>query len=212
MASFLTFVTLLQLHTNAAIIQTAYMKNQRYGLLCTGLIYFLLLAATPPTTVSRHIKINQYGNFRNNNKSGVTANPQSSYNAVNNTSNCIFTDNGQETRPPLLYSHTTVISQLNGALYFPKFKFRPHHAEEQTGIYPNPVAGTECTLTGYTAAAHILQLRILDIAGQVLRQERWQQAAGSYSKSISTGQLPKGVYWLQLSWGEKMQKIKLVKQ
>ncbi len=133
-------------------------------------------------------------------------------NAINNSNAYSYTDAGPETQQALLYYRVKATSLHDRILYSPVLKLTLNQPEEHVAVYPNPATGNECTLAGYAASAHVLQLRIMDTGGQLLRQERWQQPAGNYSKSVSIGQLPKGIYWLQVSWAEKTQKLKLVKQ
>jgi hypothetical protein len=58
----------------------------------------------------------------------------------------------------------------------------------------------------------VLEMNIVDVSGKVLEQEKWQQPKGNYSRSISVGKLPAGIYWLQLNGAGNMQRVKIVKQ
>lgn len=69
-------------------------------------------------------------------------------------------------------------------------------------LYPNPASG-ELNIAWHDAAAGKLQVRIVDVRGQV--QAQWsEEVNGDYKKTISTGKLPVGQYYLQLQSGNRM--------
>jgi hypothetical protein len=131
-------------------------------------------------------------------------------NAASNSNIYTLTDNSPEAQQAMAYYRVKAVSMEDKTFYSPVIKLNSIRQPELLTLYPNP-AGNECILTGYAAAAGLLELRTMDVSGKLLAQEKWQQPKGNYSRNISIGQLPKGIYWLLLNGAAKSQKVKLVK-
>jgi endoglucanase len=83
--------------------------------------------------------------------------------------------------------------------------------EESFAVYPNPAA-TTVTLTGHLATEDMLTTSLYDTDGRLVKKEQWQQAAGSYAKTMMIAELPAGIYWLEVKGDTYLQKVKLFKQ
>jgi uncharacterized delta-60 repeat protein len=78
-------------------------------------------------------------------------------------------------------------------------------------FYPNPVIN-DANLTITVNKAEQVQGRIIDNAGRVVRQQRWNLSAGSTSLSVDIKGLTKGIYYLELKGkiiNERKQFVKL---
>ncbi len=61
--------------------------------------------------------------------------------------------------------------------------------------YPNPTMGA-LQLEGSDLQGGVLQLRLINLQGQVLREERLQ-TSGTFSQTWDLSDLPSGMYWLE---------------
>ena len=77
-------------------------------------------------------------------------------------------------------------------------------------IYPNPANG-EFILSGYAASAGLLELKVLDFSGKLIRLEKWIQSKGNYSRDVSIDKAPNGMYWLEVKVGERRQRVGVCK-
>jgi hypothetical protein len=73
-------------------------------------------------------------------------------------------------------------------------------------LYPNPVKQS-ANLTISVNAPEDVQCRIIGNLGQTLRSQRFQVLAGSNTFTINVGNLPKGVYHVELK-GKTINSIK----
>lgn len=78
-------------------------------------------------------------------------------------------------------------------------------------IFPNP-AKENITVSGTLSHNGLLRLKIFDAAGRMVKQQQWNQPTGSYARTVSISDLVKGVYWVEITDGERSEKIQLVKQ
>jgi endoglucanase len=130
--------------------------------------------------------------------------------AIKNTSTYNLTDNAPEALQGIVYYRIKATSPNGEINYSPVISINDKNVGDRLTIYPNPVKD-ECTLSGYAANDVLLNIKIMDVSGKLLWQDKWQQPKGNYSRNISIGNLPAGIYWLQVDGGEKTNKIKLVK-
>ncbi|MET3883767.1 hypothetical protein ABIE54_002656 [Chitinophagaceae bacterium OAS944] len=77
--------------------------------------------------------------------------------------------------------------------------------------YPNPVT-SETNITITLQKAEQVQARIINNMGQVVQTQQWQLLPGSTSLPVNMGQLPKGLYFLDISSASIKKQIGLVKQ
>lgn len=77
--------------------------------------------------------------------------------------------------------------------------------------YPNPVR-SETNITITLQKAEQVQARIINNMGQIVQTQQWQLLPGSTSLPVNMGQLPKGLYFLDISSTSIKKQIGLVKQ
>ncbi|MEP6725020.1 MAG: T9SS type A sorting domain-containing protein, partial [Bacteroidota bacterium] len=130
--------------------------------------------------------------------------------ALNNTNTYSLTDNAPEAQRGTIY-YRVKATVLQGAVrYSPVLTINDKNDQERLTVYPNP-AKDEFTISGYTTASQLVELKLMDVSGKLLLQEKWQQASGNYSRNVSINNLPAGIYWLQIDAVAKSKRIKLVK-
>jgi hypothetical protein len=78
-------------------------------------------------------------------------------------------------------------------------------------VYPNP-AGNTITIAGTVATDDKLSALLYDMEGRLVKKEEWQQARGTYSKTIAIDHLPGGMYWLQVAGNAYDKKVKIFKR
>ncbi|MFN8396312.1 MAG: PKD domain-containing protein, partial [Bacteroidia bacterium] len=78
-------------------------------------------------------------------------------------------------------------------------------------VYPNPAAG-DVHLTGLLKRGGEMQVRIVNVTGQVVIEERHTVAAGAFEMELPTGQLPAGYYLLDVQLGNGRMLRSLVRQ
>ena len=78
-------------------------------------------------------------------------------------------------------------------------------------IYPNPTSD-QFVINGYTRQADNLRVRILNSEGRMIQEEKWNQSAGSYVRQINISKFPAGIYLVEVSGADGIQKSKLVKK
>jgi hypothetical protein len=77
--------------------------------------------------------------------------------------------------------------------------------------YPNPVT-SETSITITLQKAGQVQARLINNMGQVVQTQQWQLLSGSTSFPLNMTQLPKGLYFLEISSQTIKKQIGLVKQ
>jgi len=83
--------------------------------------------------------------------------------------------------------------------------------KNELSVYPNPVA-TEFVLSSYADAAGQVELRMYDVTGKLVKNDKWMQPRGSYSMNISIDRLSSGVYQVVLTTAGKTTQVKVIKQ
>jgi endoglucanase len=131
-------------------------------------------------------------------------------NAVSNITGYNIADDAEEAKHGIVY-YRVKETGLQGMVHYSSIlKLSEKDTPDPLIVYPNP-AKNECTLSGYVVSSGLLELKIVDVSGKLLQQEKWQQPKGNYSRNVSIGNLPSGIYWLQVTGEEKSNRIKLVK-
>jgi endoglucanase len=131
--------------------------------------------------------------------------------ALSNTSSYSVTDNAPEARQGIVYYRVKATGLQGDIHYSPILQLNNTNEPDHISVYPNPASG-ECTLSGYAGTSSILEIKMADVSGKWVMQDRWQQPKGNYSRSLSIANLPAGIYWLQVTGAGKSSRIKLVKQ
>ena len=132
-------------------------------------------------------------------------------NAAGNMNIYITTDDAVEARSGTVYYRIKATGVQGQIHYSPIVKINAKNEQAGLFLYPNPVQ-EEFILNGYSHNSGLLQLNILDPSGKLVKSEKWMQPKGNYSRNISATNLPKGVYWIQVSGKEKIKQVKMVKQ
>jgi endoglucanase len=130
--------------------------------------------------------------------------------AISNTTSYTLTDDAPEAQRGIIYYRVKETGLQGAVHYSPVLTINDKNDKDHILVYPNP-AKDEFTLSGYAAASHLLELKMIDVSGKLLLQEKWQQTSGNYSRNISISNLPSGIYWLQIDGAEKSKRIKMVK-
>ena len=90
-------------------------------------------------------------------------------------------------------------------------------------IYPNPV-GTKLTIRGLRLEMGIVTLDIYNVLGEEVRSlqsdlsrsfreiKNLPKGSGQAKSEIDISSLSKGLYWIQISDGEKVYRAKIIKQ
>lgn len=122
-----------------------------------------------------------------------------------------LTDDAAEARSGPVYYRIKATGLMGELHYSPIVKLSAADEENRLLVYPNPVKEM-FTISGYAATNGLLELRIYDPNGKLIRSEKWVQAKGAYSRNILLGDLPAGMYWVQAGDNKIQQEIKVVKQ
>jgi hypothetical protein len=131
-------------------------------------------------------------------------------NAVPNISGYNATDNTIGAGSGTVYYRIKETS-LQGEVHFSSIiRLTATNDPDELSVYPNPVQ-QDLVLRGYANSTGLLDLRIFDLSGKLIRSEKWVQSRGNYSKYILLDYLPKGMYWLQVGNEEKSTKVKISK-
>jgi endoglucanase len=120
-------------------------------------------------------------------------------------------DDGAAAKQGTLYYRITATSITGNVHYSPVLKIDDKNTADRFTISPNPIIN-ECSISGYAAANALAAVKLMDASGKVIFQLKWDQPGGFYSRNIQLGQLPAGIYWMQLNHGDNTQRIKIVKQ
>lgn len=78
-------------------------------------------------------------------------------------------------------------------------------------LYPNPVVST-LNITMQTKNTGTVNIRITDVAGRTVFEEKLQNSSSYFTRAINLSRLSKGTYIIELSSGNEMQKGKFVKE
>jgi Secretion system C-terminal sorting domain len=81
----------------------------------------------------------------------------------------------------------------------------------QLKVAPNPTV-SDLTLRVKSEVSKTLQIRLLDLAGRVVRAEKWVVNTGENTRQIDLDALDNGVYLMQLSDGQNVVARKIIKQ
>lgn len=79
-------------------------------------------------------------------------------------------------------------------------------------IYPNLFTGSSVQATITVPAATTASLTVFDMQGNILSEKSMHCLAGSHGLTIDPGNLPAGIYLLQLKAGERVAAVKVMKQ
>ena len=77
-------------------------------------------------------------------------------------------------------------------------------------LSPNP-ARESLQLWGQQERGGRLKVALFDVAGRKVQEQEWQAAAGAYSRTLHIRDLQPGMYWVQVTDGEKSQTFKIIK-
>ncbi len=130
--------------------------------------------------------------------------------AITSVLNYTSNDNSTEARSTTVYYRIKATGMLGEIHYSPVIKLSAGNNKHALSVFPNP-SSDKFVLIGYAEADGLLELKIFDNSGKLLRSENWMQSKGNYSKYISIDNLPKGVYHLQVSNKEKSLQVKISK-
>jgi endoglucanase len=115
-----------------------------------------------------------------------------------------------EKRNSLVYYRIKDIN-TDGREYFSNIARLSVDQKERLTLFPNP-AKNNITLSGSAASSGNIIIKIFDAKGRLALTTSWNQAAGSFSRSIPVQKLTKGVYWLSVSGLGNNNTIRMVKE
>lgn len=85
------------------------------------------------------------------------------------------------------------------------------NANDQLAVFPNPTNGS-ATILFEDKQSRQLNLKIMNISGQVVYEENANGFGGKYSKTVDLSNCAKGIYLLQISTEKQVLHQKLIKQ
>jgi Secretion system C-terminal sorting domain/Reeler domain len=102
---------------------------------------------------------------------------------------------------------------VNIQLPSPSSTIRVNELEQQLQLKlaPNP-AVSNLNIRIKSEVSKTLQIRLLDLAGRVVKAENWALNTGENNRQIDVDALDKGVYLIQLSDGQNVVARKIIKQ
>ncbi|MFT3701977.1 MAG: glycoside hydrolase family 9 protein [Agriterribacter sp.] len=131
---------------------------------------------------------------------------------MSNTQQYYFTDISAEALSGTTLYYRIKATSLQGDIHYSAIvAINETSTQDQITVYPNP-ADAAYSLTGYAAVNGYIELKMQDVSGKTVYQEKWQQSKGNYAKNITVTQLPSGIYWLQVNTAGKRKSIKLIKR
>jgi endoglucanase len=129
-------------------------------------------------------------------------------NASLNTTRYNFTDNS--TGPGAVYYRIKETGLQDEVHYSSIVKLKATDDQGILSVYPNPVRD-QFVVSGYASSAGLLELRIFDQSGKLIKFEKWMQSRGHYSRTISADVLSQGIYYLKVSSKEKSVQVKIIR-
>jgi endoglucanase len=130
--------------------------------------------------------------------------------AWDNKENYEMLDNDVIAQQPLLYYRIIEKDKMGRIFYSAVVSIKEVYKKDWI-IYPNPVTD-KLVINGNTNSPETIQLTIYTAEGKAIITKKWLQAAGSFSVTMPVNELAKGVYWLQLSSKNGIEKNRFVKQ
>lgn len=120
------------------------------------------------------------------------------------------TDNSAETLHALVYYRIHETDMQGNSYYSAIIKLNADSGKDIFTVFPNP-AKQFITLSGFSASADNIVLRIYDAGGKRLKQVYWQQPLGSFSRTINIEELPGGIYTLEIKGTSVHRVVKISK-
>jgi hypothetical protein len=104
------------------------------------------------------------------------------------------------------------MTDLDGRSRYSRIVTLPLNKDQQAiMVYPNPVERT-VSLTVTLTTTDDVHGTIYDNNGKVMRQQQWSLPAGSHALYMDMGQLPAGIYYLELKGSRSRYTKQLIKQ
>jgi PKD repeat protein len=86
-----------------------------------------------------------------------------------------------------------------------------HETENTLQLFPNPVQDNMTTLIFTSQAAETFSIRLYSSDGQIISTSTFDAVAGENRYQLRLDELSKGMYWLELSSEQRLQRIPLIK-
>jgi len=122
-----------------------------------------------------------------------------------------YTDAGVNTLAASMVYYRLKQTDIDSRFTYSRIITLPLGKQNQLLLYPNP-ASDQLMITVSAERAEKVQVRIIDNAGRILRQQHWNIAAGSATIQLEVSTLAKGLYYLEVKGETTDQRKTFVKQ
>jgi hypothetical protein len=123
-----------------------------------------------------------------------------------------FIDAAITSLPTTVVYYRLKMTDLDGHSRYSRIVTLPLNKDQQAiMVYPNPVERT-VSLAVTLTTTDVVHATIYDNSGKVMKLQQWSLQAGSHALYMDMGQLPAGIYYLELKGSHLRYTKQLIKQ